>query len=83
MSGSSTQHKWLQQLSLSNDDIKFVDMKTAFCRHCESSFESRQKGQVKQHIESAKHKKNMQLKTKRSSSQAQLEDVFERSAKKS
>ncbi|QQP50202.1 Uncharacterized protein FKW44_011127, partial [Caligus rogercresseyi] len=74
---------WLQQLSLSNDDIKFVDMKTSFCRHCESSFESRQKAQVKQHIESAKHKKNMQLKMKRSSSQAQLEDVFERSTKKS
>ncbi|QQP53665.1 Hypothetical protein FKW44_006214, partial [Caligus rogercresseyi] len=41
-------------LNLINDDIKFVDMKTAFCRHCESSFESRQKGQVKQHIESEK-----------------------------
>ena len=44
---TSLQLKWLPQLSLTCDEIKFVDSKTIFCRVCESSFEARQKGQVK------------------------------------
>jgi hypothetical protein len=48
-----------------------------FCKYCEKSFNGSQKGLFKQHLKGEKHKKNTELKKKRTATQALLEDVVE------
>ena len=47
-----------------------------FCNACEKSFGGGQRGQILQHLGSVKHKQNIDLKVKRTMTQAQLEDLL-------
>ncbi len=73
---SKTRLKWLKELNDREDHpFKFMNGDIVYCKICECSFSSNQKSQLKQHKESAKHSNNIQKKAKRTSQQAQLEDM--------
>ena len=79
---TSTRKKWLLAFNESKDyPLKLQKTSHIFCKVCEKSFSGIQKSQVKQHLESDKHRKNSQL--KRPHRQAQLEDLHHESPKKS
>lgn len=79
---SNLHTKWIAELN-ADGVLKFVDSKYVFCTACESTFEGKQKGQLRQHLSSTKHAKNVKLKkAKRSATQGQLEDCYRDEAKK-
>ena len=84
MSGH-TVFKWLQKFNERKDyPFKQVNnSSTIYCKACEKSFDGFQKVQFSQQSKSGRHKQNMQLKAKRTQTQAQLEDLVKQNPKKS
>ena len=73
MASEALRSKWLKLINNKDDPLfKFLDVKTLFCKACETSVEVHQKSQIDQHVNSTKHKTNLKIKTKRKASQAQL-----------
>ena len=63
--------------------FKVLDRDQIFCKVCERSFVGSQKSQFQQHMKTERHQTNCKLKTKRTQSQAQLEDFVKNNTKKS
>ena len=83
MAKSSTVAKWLKSLNEKEDyPLKKLQGDQIFCKACEQSFGGSQKSQLEQHIKSAKHGTNCELKKKRTQTQAQLEDFVQGKVKK-
>lgn len=78
--------KWMEEL---NDrpgiPFKFPSVNTDFCYclFCEKTFVATQKSQVAQHKVGEKHKKNSEVKKKRTASQANLNEMLGRGQKQS
>ncbi len=53
------------------------------CKYCERTFSGTQKGLFRQHINTEKHKKNVEQKKKRTATQARLEELIPQETKKS
>ncbi len=71
---SKSKLKWLCELNDREDyPLKYMEKDTVSCKICESSFSGGQKSQLTQHKESAKHKTNIQKKTRRTQVQAHLD----------
>ena len=84
MAKRSTVAKWLKSLNEKEDyPLKKLQGDQIFCKACEQSFGGGQKSQLEQHIKSAKHVTNYELKKKRTQTQAQLEDFMQGNIKKS
>lgn len=75
------QLKWLREFNSNDEIFKVVAKDTLFFKECEKSLTAAQKCQVRQHIKGDRHKANLNLKKKRTASQANLED-FIRGSKK-
>ena len=84
MSGH-TVFKWLHQFNERKDYPfkKVENSSTIYCKACEKSFDGFQKIQFSQHSKNGRHKQNMQLKAKRTQTQAQLKDLVKWNPKQS
>lgn len=80
---SKTMAKWLKTYN-ERDDFPFMEASKdkVFCKACERLFTVTKKSALEQHVKSDHHKKNTELKLKRSHTQAQLEDVLHQQPKK-
>ncbi len=82
---SSARAKWLKSFN-DREDYPFKAMDNSslvFCKVCEKSFAGTKKSTIQQHVATERHQKNSQLKSKRSQTQAQLEEVLKATPKKS
>lgn len=76
--------KWLKEFNTKSEDpFKVTESGQFFCKACEDAFSWGRKSELVQHSKSQRHKKNLQLKAKRSHTQAQLEDLQPKQAKMS
>lgn len=80
----ATKAKYLKEFNDREDfPFTFTSPRTVdvFCKICESTFSGGQKELFKQHLKSAKHGKNKELKRKRTATQALLSEVLPSGAK--